>query len=780
MYSNDNNTICFEGIQRVYRNSVVRHIRKVFKEKYPDDFVEKVKKPFQKEWDSIESNAQAARQSGEYTAELVDELDLLSVNHFSNLFEAYFNDLFPNAVPQSKQAIWGWARNIKKVRDPALGHPAELSITDEDAMGLLDSARRILENFDSEGSADLSKLWEEVRRGGQTYNPLEGSTLPSRESIAPRFIGRQTELKALSEWVKDPHSRVWLLAGDGGKGKTAIAYQFAVATQQAPPSRLEIVIWLSAKSRRFVEGQSEDIESPNFWDKQSALDWVLRAYGAIGFEGKSVIEKERECLDYLELLPALVILDDVDSLEVQNLDAMTFFTQRIHSTSSKFLLTSRRIPFGMQPMTTQVTGLGREDGVKFIDSRIAMFGLASQQFTAQIKHRILEACDGSPLFVQDLLRLCKVGETPDRAIRVWRREEGEAARRYALNKEFEELELPAQKVLVACAFYPGSISLHEIQVAANISEGECRSAIQRLQELFLIPEPPFIQDVPRFGLNINTRRLVSEVHGGTDLARRIKSSISVITGKSEATPAYRTAAVQPIRQAVSLVRLDKHQEAEETLLQALTLYQGNADLHGTLGWVYKSWKPQSRYTDATNQFARAADLKSRREETYRHWSDMLIRRSEWTSAAVAAERGLEVLHSSMELAYKAGLARSRLAQDLYQQAQYARAEQEALKAEAHLNEALTDLEDIETGQYQLHSQVHRAIVLNYSHLIRIKEAQQRFGRNENRQKEESDNFLRLLAESLDVWEKEHPDDYYVKSETQRLLYQHQRLIEFRN
>ena len=766
MYSNNNNTICYEGIQNIYRNSVVRRIRKVLTAKYPDDFMTRVKEPFKREWDSIKANAETLRQTGQFEAALVDELDILSVNHFWNLFDKYFDDIFSGVSDgvhkETKQAILGWAKNVKVVRDP-LSHPAEHPITDSDAMTLLDSARKILEKFDPEGATRLMDLWQDVRTGGQNYSPLEASTLPSRESIAPRFVGRQTELKQLNDWLKDPDSRVWMLAGDGGKGKTAIAYEFAVAIRDAPPPELAVVIWMSAKARRFESGQPVNIESPDFWNLDSALDRVLLAYGVADLEQKNTQEKIEECIYWLSELPALIILDDVDSLEEQNEDAMNFFLYRTHVTPSKFLLTSRRVPFGWAPMVTQVSGLERDDGFRFIDSRMKMFDLDPAQFNRAVQGRILQACDGSPLFVQDLLRLCSVGESADRATKLWQNREGEAARRYALQREFDMLSNSAKKVLLACALFPEPISLPEIEIVAETPEYECRSAIQELQQLFLIPKPRFVDEVPRFGLNVNTRQLVTDVQGKTDLAKRISSSIKVITGKSETTPLIRGRIGQVIRQAVSLVKLNQHPEAEETLSRALTSYHSNADLHGSLGWVYKSWAPMPRYADARSQFSRAADLQSNSEDMYRHWSNMEMENHEWTAAANAAERGIGVvLPQSMQLAFNAGLARSRLAQDLYQQAQYARAEQEADKAKAHLEKALVNLEELETRQYQLHSRVHRATVINCEYLVRISEARQEPHR--------ANHFLRLLANYLARWETEHPDDPNVDSETQRLLY----------
>ena len=725
----------------------------------------------------MQQNATLRRTSGEFGSQLTDEFDLLGVNNFYVLFERYFTELFPSQQEltleesrQKRQNILTGAREIKNLRDPALGHPSDVDMSDADALQMLDYARRILDFIDEPAAEVVRATWEQIRFGtlqnatdpDDDSRSIEASTLPPRETIAPRFVGRQTELGSLNKWLEDPDSRVWLLAGDGGKGKTAIAYEFAVATRNNPRMDLEIIIWLSAKARKFIEGQTINVESPDFWDLDSALACVLRAYGAIDIESMGTEAKTRECIDYLGQLPALVILDDVDSLEGDGLMAMNFFTFGIQGTKSKVLLTSRRVPFGMEPLVTQVQGFetGSQDGNRFIESRIQLYDLDPGQFSRATNNDILEACDGSPLFVEELLRLCRLGETPTNAIRLWKNQQGEQARSYALRREFDMLTDSAKKVLLACALFPGPVSLPSIQIAAEVQRDQAYSAIQELQTLFLLPRPRVTEDEPTFGLNINTRSLVVEVYGGTDLAQRVKGIIQVNLGEAQATPAQRGLIGQHIRQAVSLVKLNRHQEAESTLLHATESFPENADLHGSLGWVYKSWRPRPRYTDARNCFIRAADLKSSTQDMYWHWAGMEQAQSEWTAAALAAERGLEALPASEDLAYKAGLARSQLAKDLYRQAQYSRAEQEARKAEYHLRAALLDLDDVGEGRYHFHSSVHRATVLNYEHFVRIRQLQH--------DERGVNHFLRILANSLQRWTNEHPADPNASSEQQRL------------
>jgi hypothetical protein len=76
--SQDNIVICYEGIQRIYRNAIVRHLRDTFQRNYPDDFSEQLCSPFKAdEWDRIKQNAYASRASGELSAKILDDFDLL-------------------------------------------------------------------------------------------------------------------------------------------------------------------------------------------------------------------------------------------------------------------------------------------------------------------------------------------------------------------------------------------------------------------------------------------------------------------------------------------------------------------------------------------------------------------------------------------------------------------------------------------------------------------------------------------------------------------------------
>ena len=453
----DRHTMWYLGIQRIYRNSVVNHLKSTLRQNYPDDWESVLRKPFGKEWQTVVENADMPRQIGAIASTLQDAADYLGVNHFYNLFEVHFELLFPakgQSAPQvrkhEKAAVLSWAKEIKIVRDPE-SHPPSEDMDFDDVVRQLDTATRICSKFDKQAADELaalkSKLYSDLPADfGRDElevshrQPIQAS-LPPRESISPQFIGRRDELATLNNWLLDPASRLWLLAGDGGKGKTAIAYQFATLVQQQSPEPFEFIIWLSAKRRQFIGRKIADIPNPDFGDIESALDYILAEYGLPRELPVGVSEKKQAVMEYFDELPALIILDDINSLEGDIVNALSFFMTEAVRTRSKFLLTSRLIPFGMDTLTTQISGfpIRSEDGRKFVESRVRLFGLDPKAFDVRTVDNVLSVTDGSPLYIEDLLRLALLGDDLRRVCTEWRERKGAAARKYALGREFDRL-----------------------------------------------------------------------------------------------------------------------------------------------------------------------------------------------------------------------------------------------------------------------------------------------------------------------------------------------------
>lgn len=312
-----NNAICYQGIQRTFRNAVVTFLRDRLARLFPEDHIQRMKKTFGEDWEKAAQNAKQSRESLGTTTVVRDEYDLLGTNHFYGIFERFYDKIFtpeagqPHNLPKPvKPRFLGNLKAIKDCRDP-LSHPVEEEISLEEAHHLLYVAQEILKWLGCNlQAAELSTLAAQLRGGEAETAPLL-RRLPSEDSIYLEFVGRNTLLKELTDCFASPDSKRCLLAGDGGKGKSAAAYRFVQSMTSS--GRFQLIVWLSAKKRRFREGTPTSIESPDFTTAGEAIDRLLIEYGATAQDmEKSIADKKRLLFEYLNEFPAFIIADDID------------------------------------------------------------------------------------------------------------------------------------------------------------------------------------------------------------------------------------------------------------------------------------------------------------------------------------------------------------------------------------------------------------------------------------------------------------------------------------
>ena len=752
--SKENVVLCYEGVQRVYRNAMVKFLRERMKQAFGAKAAEKMRQAVP--WDKERENTMLTRASGELSNLPQDDFDILGVNHFYNLFDLYYEDLCPNLpelpepqLKQQRQTLLTWLKTVKTLRDP-MSHPIEEDFSIEDSFQFLDCARRVLQRLQLEGPAnEIKQMMQGLFSSAQadpsmladSAEPLD-DRLPPKESIVVEFVGRTRELSELWSWFDDAARRRWALAGEGGKGKSALAYTFALDVKLKAPAPFQTVLWLSAKKRQFVEGQVLPIDKPDFSDLDSALVRILEHYGwAEELEQPTPLKRAR-VLELLSEFPALVIVDDVDSLEGGTENVIEFFSLEVPATKSKVLFTSRRTIFGMGATTTHIGGLSDEDASKFIIARCELMDLDPALFERDIIKRITKTTEGSPLYIEDLMRLVASVDTPAEAVRLWSEREGREARKYALQRECELLSPEAQGILLAACICPGAVSFAEIEAVTGCSSDVVTAALQELQRLFLLPKPRIVKQEQRFDINVNTRTLVSEAFGNTDQYRRLAESHRVI---SEGIPSTARRGVGGIvRQAIFLIKGGKHTDAESLLLKALERNHSNPDLFGVLGLVYKVWQPQ-RVTDARARFKRAWQLKSPKAEMYEHWFQMEAKLYEWRKAIEAADNGLKVLPEDRLLLYYAGFARQQLGKELQQGRHYEKAEEYLREAKKMLAAALKN-SSIEVAERPFDANIYRTLVFTCE-LLKDVGAMRHF---------------------LKLWTLKHPEDLRAASEWKRL------------
>src|ERR1035437_7323758 len=336
----------------------------------------------------------------------------------------FLKDAPPN--PNGKQA---YKRNDIHLRDGDQCRPAT---TSEDFSLLCSPGRRLLG-----GNVTVAA-------------PVLNNNLGPRDPSLVKFVGREGCVEQLWKWLCDRYSSGKLLAGLGGLGKTTIAREFAEDVIRTSPVGLDQVLWVSAKQQLYtaILDTYQPTSRVDFTDVESLLKALLRELG----HPDEAIEADatREALiemafESLLLFPSLVIIDDVDSLDPQcQNDVFQTVVQIINRTMvpsrpfSRVIFTAR-LNLGAAPgQLIILSGLDYSEFSQFVAITSQKLGIPCTYTKKQMEsfHR---ASGGSPTFAASIIRLLQTGTSLPSALEQWRGAAGEAVRRFAFEKELDNL-----------------------------------------------------------------------------------------------------------------------------------------------------------------------------------------------------------------------------------------------------------------------------------------------------------------------------------------------------
>ena len=642
------NAVVYDAI-KAFRDEVFDRIRARLRRSHGKGWADEARARVAKEnWEGNVRHAQALRKARIVSSALIDELDAQDVSILPKIVEHYYSTLV--ATSGRRQELFQALADIVNLRH-GIAHPSFSSVSVDDVRRAADriiTAATIILEPNSESLSRVREVVEDLVGYEPTNLPRLVKTLPPRHHILDDFIGRSRELETLYSWL-DSNAQIWVIEGDGGKGKTSLAYSFAESLEIGS-ERLRRVIWLSAKKRQFKEGSLRPI-SPDFSDFESALKGVVEALG-LGDLGASD-ELEQVVLDFLSIEPTLIILDDIDSLDKADEDTTFWFTNTLlRHTATKVLFTTRRALHGLGAYTTELTGFSPAETRAYL-RQVSMraYGDPEKLGSKGISDLVHRACEGSPLYLEDIVRLSLiVGKPVEQIVKDWKDRTGQAAREYALRREFDMLSNLSRQVLLAMSLADQlNTTQTELLSALNCREDDLTASIAELRKFYLISRPSIDSHTPTFEINRNLGLLVRSVMSEDQSFRKIASALKQIRSKEPRLRRVAADATLAIRDAVALVRLDKHVEAEALLRQKLADYPDEAALLSHLGWVLSRWPGGRRETEAIDAMQRAVDLNYRSRAIYVHLSGVYLSMAEYDKAARVLERGLGVFKDDSEL-----------------------------------------------------------------------------------------------------------------------------------
>lgn len=405
--------------------------------------------------------------------------------------------------------------------------------------------------------------------------------LPDKNLICSNFVGREKLLSSLWEWLSDDMEYTKILSGDGGKGKTSIAYQFCRGFIQSPPVNYERIVWVSAKEKQFsgINNEYFDLQESDFNSSESFLSLLVENCALVVSEYKdvSVRQIKRDLKEALPLFPSIYVVDDIDSLDEDEQRRVVDACRQLGSINTRFLITTRKKLAYSSDICLDVPGFPLEDFTTYISSLVEKYGLKD------IKEKEIEnlhnTCDGSPLLAASILRLYKQGVPLPQAIKEWKGEAGEDARNAALKREILSLTPEAKRVLLTI-FYFVNCSYTELKQAVGMEKIKLVDCLEELQSLFLVNEPKLIESEERFSISNTTSLIISEIQNEMAFDhKRLQDTIkSMKVGPSVRKTGNTRKVGLAINQAIALIKDGRIPEAIKTVDEQLRFLSENPDL----------------------------------------------------------------------------------------------------------------------------------------------------------------------------------------------------------
>lgn len=477
---------------------------------------------------------------------------------------------------------------------------------------------------------------------------LTENNLPVRNFEKREFVGRQSYLDVLWRWLLDPFTPVKLVSGIGGLGKTTLVRRFVEDVLERPPEGFQSLIWFSAKSTHFDAETAKfittDAGDPNFFNSPSKLySMLLSKLGVPEDELEALTDDEEllaKLIESLSLLPALVVVDDLDSLSseeqaqvFQELGMVFSRTAALSSHPSRCIFTARELVGAAPRQTIKLQGFDESEFLEHLQTLYDRFGMPMKLERKQtLFKKFHKESGGSPLFAAAIVRLVHGGYALDQALNRFRGQDGDNVRSFAFEREIGRLAQGQLRCLFAL-IQIAPCSRAELADALELSEEQLLQDMNHLRDFHLVERDDEVSAGGReYNLEGYIKLLGNLVQEKIADPRKIERRCKDIRGGKKTR---RDDVAKIISQAVSLWRVDDHEGALKFLLGQKHLRKDEAftpDLKCMLGRAYLrsdigNWK------EAEKWLREAYSEGCQRPELFELWIEALEIGQDWVGVA---------------------------------------------------------------------------------------------------------------------------------------------------
>ncbi|MGO7790846.1 ATP-binding protein [Rhizobium ruizarguesonis] len=460
------------------------------------------------------------------------------------------------------------------------------------------------------------------------------SSLPPSPATIEEFVGRFTVVERIIAWItasRDPRLFLW---GQGGSGKSTIAYECATlladsggTLKNKNGNKLDRVLYISGKATYLdpTTGKIQNTASRDFDNAEDIYRTILALSNWTEPEKLETYTKD-ELLDALaelfELEAQLIVIDDVDTLTTSKKDAgmeELFVTLTRARSGTKVLYTQRGFPSFAPNASVEVPGLTDGEFQQFLALCCTKFKVPPPG--ADDANSIKMGSERRPLAIETMVGMRRLTATYTDALRRWKENSSEA-RQYLFNREYQQLNTDdrGRHLLATLAIFNAPQSAETLRSILQFSPEQLEDAIAETRDMFLTVTSSDGIKGDLFSIGPATRLFIEENSKQLDRYSSIEARVQHFKDASKHTPA---SFIPLIDRAARNLRTGNINDAISLLSRRdlPSAFKEHPEVQALLGESYAMLTPPN-VTDARKCFESAFSLGHRRYQMYLAWLEL--------------------------------------------------------------------------------------------------------------------------------------------------------------
>jgi tetratricopeptide (TPR) repeat protein len=302
----------------------------------------------------------------------------------------------------------------------------------------------------------------------------------------PYFFGREEQLQTIDAALQ-PAERTWLVLidGPGGIGKTALAIRAAELSSEDDYPR---IVFASAKVR---ELEPDGVHAVHDFLIDSYLDLLNSIARELGDDALAKLD-EKERPDALRRLlhdkPALLVLDNLESLPREDLERLLKFLNHLPQ-GTKAIITSRRRT-DIQAKTIRLDWMGWDAAAELLDELAGRYPRL-KEVSREERLRLYQNTGGNPLIIRWVAGQLGRGRgrcrTVGDALSLLRESPaGDEALEFIFGDLVETFTAEEMKLLAALTYFTQPAEVKHIAELAGLGELITQDALENLVDRALV------------------------------------------------------------------------------------------------------------------------------------------------------------------------------------------------------------------------------------------------------------------------------------------------------